>query len=185
MLFGRVYRSDQPPPSLTTEPCFFRVYPLKFNLIAAESQTGPVREEDDRFRHTNLRHPWSQRQVFPPLLPQVWDHFSCQFKCVRYRTTQRLDIHYRTPLPFASFFWQVDSSWVMHFHSGIHSFWIKCQSLRLNLGSTFEHNITICPTVEPCCCSGKTCVVASLHTCQHKQETEAFFVLVTSRHRNN
>lgn len=58
--------SGPPPPPLTTEPCFFRVYPLKFNLIAAESQTGPVKEEDDRFRHTNLRHPWSQRQFFPP-----------------------------------------------------------------------------------------------------------------------
>lgn len=39
------------------KPAFFGVYPLKSNLKAAGSQTGPWREEDDSLRHTNLQQP--------------------------------------------------------------------------------------------------------------------------------
>lgn len=48
-----VYRFDK-TLSGTIAPCFFWVYPLKFKLITAKSQTGPGREEDDRLRHTKL-----------------------------------------------------------------------------------------------------------------------------------
>lgn len=37
------------PLSSVAEPGVFRVYSLKFKLIAAESQTGPGKEEDDKF----------------------------------------------------------------------------------------------------------------------------------------
>lgn len=72
------------------------MYPEKFNLKAAESRQGLRGRRMTGFV-TLISDILDRRGSFP-FPPQVWDHFSCQFKCVRYRTTQRLDIHYRTSL---------------------------------------------------------------------------------------